>query len=568
MSSSQSRILISIFSIFLVIISGINPLYSLELIWDLPTGGKALGNPVVSEAGVIYTLSEDRHLYAISPEGHFLWKHYLYNLPEGFLTQGYDGSVYVPLFNRELASINPSGREIWRFRTEGRILFGPSVSSLGFIYLADDAQNLYCLDNRGTLRWRVVLSSPVSAPITEVPGWGILVSQNGGRISALDLRGKVLWHFLAAGNTEPPVTDGEYFYTCTDAGTLVCIDVDGGRVWSRNLNVDRVWDLIYRDSSLFFLAEQSDVSDRLFRYSRHDDKLEFIELESKDGYLADSKEYLIIISPDGMIEQITSELVYIRSLDFIKSDKGILFHPNGMIVIGAKDWRLKGFGLNLSGSFEWNQRRGGPARRGSSLALNDELQGPPDPDELYLREFLNSNDENMLIYVLNEIETGFKEGTYSGCETYILEILERLAGEGVLNPQYEEFAVTNDFPRVRMKAARLLGEYGTLQSQELLLAVFKYEWETAAEAAQMKALGGIGSDLRGKITRSLFEKMPKGGNFNERQVYAISALECLKQLVVYMGDIPDPSALEMIMTIYRGNYGRQARESALGFIGN
>ncbi len=551
--------------IFFFLILNLFNLQTLEPEWQFPTGGIVLGNPAAGESGQIYALSEDRHIYCLEKSGEFRWKYYLRNLPSGVLTLGPDGTVYIPLSNGELAAVNPSGHEIWRFDMGDTSSFGASVSDWGLIYIVTDSSKLLCLDNRGSLRWQTTLSSKLSASITIIPEWGILCPQINGRLTAFNLSGEIRWQFLMAGAAGRIVSDGYNFFGCTDAGTIVSVSPEGKLLWNVSLSEKEPGSLLQEDGELFFLTPGRGVT-HLYRWNTHGDFISDYHLASPPGYLGLGRNSIFHISGGGRVERLTLEGIPIGSHQIESNNNGLLLHDEGSLILAGRDWRLKGYVIEVPESESWNQDRGNSQRDGGSPPLISQPDRGGGADELYLRVMMRENGEAGRFHVLDTIQEGLEVGKYSGCESYILDILEILAGEGVLNPVYEGSSVLNDYPMVRKKAAGILAVCGTLHSQEILRTVFLYEWEPVAKSAQMEAMGIIGSDLFGRITLAIYKNLPGNVPAAEKQLYAVSALETLKNLINYYGTLPDPSALELIMDIYTGNYGRKARELALEII--
>jgi outer membrane protein assembly factor BamB len=116
-----------------------------------PAEGR-LGSPSIAEDGTIYFGSEDKHVYALAPDGHLRWK---------FATQGEvfstpaiarNGTIYFGSFDSKLYAVGPDGKMKWAFTTGGPV-FSPTIAPDGTIYAQSTDGKLYAIkdteDNGG-----------------------------------------------------------------------------------------------------------------------------------------------------------------------------------------------------------------------------------------------------------------------------------------------------------------------------------------------------------------------------------------------------------------------------------
>jgi hypothetical protein len=74
----------------------------------------------------------------------------------------------------------------------------------------------------------------------------------------------------------------------------------------------------------------------------------------------------------------------------------------------------------------------------------------------------------------------------------VFDAISLLAHEGVSNPTRSEGRIVNDFPDIRVRACKLLGNIKTQESKESLLAVLRYDQDTTVLEAAVAALVNIG----------------------------------------------------------------------------
>ncbi|MCX6701390.1 MAG: PQQ-binding-like beta-propeller repeat protein, partial [Methanomicrobiales archaeon] len=131
------------------------------------TGGWVTSSPAVAN-GVVYVGSADKNLYAIdAATGRELWR---------FRTEGeifsslavVNGVLYIGSMDNLYAIDAITGKEKWQFETWGKVFSSPAVSN-GVIYVGSDDDNLYAIDAvTGTEKWKFktggdVYSSPAVA---------------------------------------------------------------------------------------------------------------------------------------------------------------------------------------------------------------------------------------------------------------------------------------------------------------------------------------------------------------------------------------------------------------------
>lgn len=90
-----------------------------------------------------------------------------------------------------------------------------------------------------------------------------------------------------------------------------------------------------------------------------------------------------------------------------------------------------------------------------------------------------------LQYIENAIASGRKTED-------IQASLNSLASEGINSVVREDGRTMNNFPDIRMKAAELLGQMGTTQAKDTLIAVMYSENEPSVISAAVKSLGQLG----------------------------------------------------------------------------
>ena len=546
-------------------LAGVSAQVSLVPLWEYPVGGRVLGDPVVSRPGGslrVYAVAEDRQLHALSSQGKPVWKAYLANLPGGLLAVGRDESVYLSLSPGSVGAVSLRGKVIWKTALGAGPVEGLALSERGLIFAITQEGLLACLDHRGRVRWSRRLGGGPSAPPVYVPGLGVVTATKDQRITAYSPGGGRLWQSLPAAPADAlvPFPGG---VAASTGGTLGFFDYQGRLLWSRSFPSAGAARLLgngrgflQRDDTLIRFTPGPADNDRTGRAEENLNFKGHTLLALGDGEkLLGSDEGRQTLFFSGPFEEEQFKL----AVPFT----GAVLAPGGLFFTGAADWKVRAFSLPLEPDQGWNQAQGGFRRsgRGDFPPLSgDDITLM---DRIYLEVMAASPAEEDKLRVLSEIRRGLEEDRYTGTEPSLLKLLERLAGEGMENPQYQGKRVVNDFPRVRSEAASILGEWGDLASREVLLRIFTYEWSSQAALIQAQSLGLLGSDPFGDFTRQLASRVESLRSEVDRYLWGSFALRVLENLMAYNGGYPDPAGARMVYSLYQGGYGGEAKKKAL-----
>lgn len=128
-------------------------------LWRFRTGGWMLSSPKPFGEH-IYFVSTDGNLYCINKEGKQFWRFmtdtYMDGSPEVVIEKGV---LYYGSSNGNFYALNAgTGRELWRFRTDGPVISCPLIHR-GRLYFGSCDCHLYCIDARGRELWRFQTSS-------------------------------------------------------------------------------------------------------------------------------------------------------------------------------------------------------------------------------------------------------------------------------------------------------------------------------------------------------------------------------------------------------------------------
>jgi outer membrane protein assembly factor BamB len=209
------------------------------MLWQFQTAGSIYSRPAVDPAGgYLYFGSSDKHLYALTGEGIFLWRVPVEDniaaepliAQESVVATAEDGSVYA------LDKI--TGALQWRVSLGGASVAAPAhfpTSQGDLIVVASDDGAVVALDSTtGTVAWQSNLDEAVRAPL-QVHGDTLFVGTTSA-IYAIASDGSVLWsaEILAALHSAPAF-DGQNLYLVDTLGWLYAMDAASGRLlWRGN----------------------------------------------------------------------------------------------------------------------------------------------------------------------------------------------------------------------------------------------------------------------------------------------------------------------------------------------
>lgn len=169
--------------------------------WSFEAGGR-LESPAVAADGTIYAASDDKNLYALSPEGKRKWVFKTGGPVDSSPAIAADGTIYVGSYDKNLYAITPEGKQKWVF-TGGYSFYTPALAADGTIYAANHDMKLYALTPEGKLKWLVEMSCGVlnaaSSPALG-PDGTVYVGGCDNQLHAYTPAGKSQWEVTVSGD--------------------------------------------------------------------------------------------------------------------------------------------------------------------------------------------------------------------------------------------------------------------------------------------------------------------------------------------------------------------------------
>lgn len=536
----------------------------LNLLWKYAAGGELASSPAVSGGGRIYLYAEDRHIHALDRDGRFLWKFRLQGRPSDSLAVSTDGSVYAGTDNGILYAVNPSGEELWSFDTGGRPAGDPSVSSDGTVYFAVGSGQLYAVSHNGRFRWKLETGERITQAPAVDSGTAVYLFGSGGLIISCTPWGSENWRYLPEGKgpaAERCTVIHDHIIYSSRGRIIEAVDSDGKLIWSMELDEAAVSIMMYKNGLCIITASGGVIGasdDGELQWQFPDAAAHGWPASAVDGiYFLSGENGIIMLSFDGEpMVQISSE--------------GRLTQPSltdGMLIAGSEEWIIYAYSASAPDRSIWSQRGGDSShggRSGENLFTFNETLYSRNLDYVYLKAMLDSFYSRDRSRALSEISERISNNEAEGGFDYLLPLLYRALGEGIIQIFRDRTSSSGtDYPEMRAEAARLTGRIGNFESVEILVKVLEYEKESIVSAAIIDALGELGTNNRNISLQAVYNKIRTAGSSGGKDRMAAAAIGAIEKIAAYSGDTDTAYGRRTLIEIYRGNYSKKIRESAI-----
>lgn len=172
-----------------------------ERMWDMKSGGAV--TELIYHKGTVYITSADHHVYAV------------------------DGKT---------------GKEIWRFKTDGIICDSLPLVHKNLIYFGSYDKNFYCLDLGGKHVWKFRTGGEIGSSPSAFKNMVYFGSRDGFVYCLNAKTGEVIWRYKTGDEIASASTVYEKkLFTGSYDGYLYCIDTETGELIWRFKTGDHVW---------------------------------------------------------------------------------------------------------------------------------------------------------------------------------------------------------------------------------------------------------------------------------------------------------------------------------------
>ncbi|HEY1111298.1 MAG TPA: PQQ-binding-like beta-propeller repeat protein [Opitutaceae bacterium] len=199
------------------------------------TGGFILSSPAIGPDGTLYIGSQDKHLYAIAPNGTTRWRFLTGDWVDASPVVAPDGTIYVGSWDGKLYALTPTGTKKWEYATGvGNYIYSsPALGADGSIYFGAGDGNFYALRPDGSLKWTYPAADWIdSSPAIGADGTLYFGSWDGALYAIRDegTHATEAWRFVTGGPllASPAVGRDGAVYVGSNDGKLYAVDAATG----------------------------------------------------------------------------------------------------------------------------------------------------------------------------------------------------------------------------------------------------------------------------------------------------------------------------------------------------
>jgi hypothetical protein len=192
-------------------------------------------------------------------------------------------------------------------------------------------------------------------------------------------------------------------------------------------------------------------------------------------------------------------------------------------------------------------------------------------EELYLqnveigiiREQAVTTSRDSKLLALDNLQELVDEGKVDQNSAEALYLLDYLAMEGVDRVIRMDGRVINYFPMVRKQACNILGQVGGETAKDILLDSLSGEVEPMVMAEAAYALGEVGLDENGEVSRALAFELINQNVTAPDDNFAFAVMLAYEKLAAANNGIREPSVYLSLIQVAEGNYIKPVRDKAL-----
>ncbi len=222
-----------------------------KILWAFRAGGP-VQTPALAN-NTLYFGCGDKHFYALDAEtGALKWKFmtsdgidsipaitdrqfnelWSVHTQKAEIPSTTEGIVYFGSWDNHVYALTLEGKELWRYRTDGPIIFSSPRVHAGMLFIGSFDQHLYALDAKtGALKWKFRTGGMVTAD-PAIYGDTIYIGSLDNHMYAISLEGKEKWKFRTGGfvAASAAVHDDKLYFGSWDCH-LYAVSLDGKEVW-------------------------------------------------------------------------------------------------------------------------------------------------------------------------------------------------------------------------------------------------------------------------------------------------------------------------------------------------
>lgn len=217
------------------ILHSLNPATGAEN-WSFEAKGQWIASPLVMD-GIIYAPNADQNLYVLDKTGNILWT---FTADRALWSQpvGNGDTIYLAAMDHNLYALDKdTGNRKWVTDLGGAVVYSPTLSPDGVIYVANLAREVIAIDSTdGEILWRRKFEESLWTQ-PAIQGDRLYFGDLAGNVYAVSVTdGSDIWtQTLNDPVTGKPTVLDDAIIFSTENGTLVAMNQDGERLWSKTV---------------------------------------------------------------------------------------------------------------------------------------------------------------------------------------------------------------------------------------------------------------------------------------------------------------------------------------------
>jgi hypothetical protein len=510
--------------------------------------------------------SNDRYLYAYSPEGELLWRYDLRATPTRQACATPDGLILVQRSDATLVAVNPAGKTVWSRRRGD----APACAGDGVIYRVEDQNRLLALSARGSVIWRVeVGASVITGPV--VIGQTVVVADGDG-LSAWDRSGGEVWHVSLPGTATSigASLDGTV-HVGLEAGGV--IDISAGEIIAhRQAGTDAVRAIVVDETSgvVFALSAGGSVFAADAGVRAEDDvsaaAAAAAAAENVAAVVARDAGGIFMLMTSGEIRRLESPHAEARRLVPAPEVVGGQREPatfaigrDGRAVVAGPGWAVSAVQAERPGD-GWSHARAGAHGRAvlagpQTSSHVSQRGGSEEIDRIYLSRLLSSGDVADRRRALDDIAARLDADGLAGSYRRVVESLLAFVSDD---------ASDGRGPAERIRAVRMLAEIGDYGVRDALVRMARSSNDRSVRIAVLEAVRHMPVDAEGRTARMIHTVLRQEARTSADRRLGRAGIDAIKGYVSYRGAVDYAELGAAIGVLATGGFPPEIRREVAG----
>lgn len=523
--------------------------------------GRTVGLPAFSPEGLMFVLGEDQRLHYLDAEGNLQARLGLERRWALGPVHGSGAWVAVVTNDRRLHRIDYTRpREnrpgtlalLWSVTLPAEAVAGPALLTGGRLALLLADGQVRCWEPDGALAWTRSLGTPASSAFLASDVDGTLWVTTSSELIALDPQGRIRERHRLPEPARALAVDRE--------GRPWVIG-QGGRAWQLRSGLVS---LPQAGVTNFYQGEGPEVilvGSRLVLRQGPQGAPERILLphpSSGPGALSRSGALHLPLERGGFAIQEGNYLARVVESPLLE---GLALSPNGVLVGLGRDWSLYFWAVEPPPREGWYQANGSPdgglrVRRVLDPATQRQRWEGYNGFRL-ARLLLERGDRSDVERVVQNLEEAQRAGRLDTIP-YAPGLLLEVCQIGIERVRFENLQLVNDWPDLRLRAARLLEEGLQWDMRDSLLRLIRLEHSEGVLLQYLELLGRLGPDPDGSAAETVESALKRNPSFRLGEA-ALGYLQRIRQ----GGDwLAHPAQRLLLQRLITGPYPRFLRERA------